>query len=123
MRTRAEPLDSHKYFLLSSTMWTRSLFFLFLSVSFSLSAAASFGSSGSGCHFATVIPPRNRTPDPVPATSKSSTDEVLKLRGGAGPLDPSIVVKTASVIAVVQGLMMQFAPVDTAISYGLDEEG
>ena len=96
-------------------MWTRSFFFL--SVSFSLSAATHFGSSGR--HFAIYTPPQA----PVPVTSNSSTDEILKLRGGAGPLDPSIVVKTSSVIAGIQGLMMQFAPVDNAISYGLDEEG
>jgi len=103
-------------------IWTRSLFFL--SVSFSLSAAAHFGSSGRRFATAAVTPHRARAvPLPVPVTYKSSTDEILKLRGGAGPLDPSIVVKAASVIAGIQALLMQFAPVDTAISYGLDEEG
>ena len=99
-------------------MKTRS--FLFLSISFSLSIAAHFGSSR---QFATTTATLRRAPVPIPFTSKSSTDQILKLRGGAGPLDPSLVVKTASVIAGVQALSMQFAPVDTAIAYGLDEEG
>lgn len=47
---------------------------------------------------------------------------ILQLRGGAGPLDPSTVMKTASVIGCIQGLVAQFAPIDTAIMYGHDEE-
>ncbi len=102
-------------------MKTRS--FLFLSISFSLSTAAHFGSSGRQFATTTATLRRAPVPLPLPFTSKSSTDDVLKLRGGAGPLDPSLVVKTASVIAGIQALLMQFAPVDTAITYGLDEEG
>lgn len=91
--------------------------FLFLSV-LPTTAATRFGSSGS--LFAATTPRR----EPITAVlAKSSTEDILKLRGGAGPLDPSIVVKTASVVAVMQGLMAQFAPVDTAISCGLDDEG
>ncbi len=99
-------------------MWTRSFPFLSL-LSLSLSTAARFGSSGR--LFATVSP-RRAPATATAALAKSSTDDILKLRGGAGPLDPSIVVKTASVIAGIQGLVVQFAPVDTAVFYGHDEE-
>ena len=95
-------------------MWTRC--FLFLSV-FSLSSAARFGSSGTP--FATVTSRRAS----VLAKSSSTTDDILKLRGGAGPLDPSIVLKTGSVVAAINGLMTQFAPVESAVAYGLDEDG
>lgn len=91
-------------------MWTR--YFLFLSV-FSLSSAARFGSSGQ------LFAPRRAS---VLAKS-STTDDILKLRGGAGPLDPSIVLKTGSVVAAINGLMTQFAPVESAVAYGLDEDG
>lgn len=49
-------------------------------------------------------------------------DDILALRGGAGPLDPSAVMKTASAIAGLQGLVMQFDPEGSGTSYGLDEE-
>ena len=91
------------------------LSFLLLSI-LSLSTAARFGSSGR--LFATVSPRRATA-----TTAVGSTDTILQLRGGAGPLDPSTVVKTASVFAGIQGLVMQFAPVESAVSYGQDEEG
>jgi|SaaInl74LU_5_DNA_1037368.scaffolds.fasta_scaffold20368_4 hypothetical protein len=99
-------------------LWTRCI--LFLSI-LSFSAAARFGSSG---RLFAAVTPRRAPPVTATALAKSrSTDDILKLRGGAGPLDPSIVVKTASVIAGIQGLVLQFAPVDTSVAYGLDEEG
>ena len=94
-------------------MWTRC--FLFLSV-FSLSNASHFGSSGR--LFATVTPRRAAV-----LAESSTTDDILKLRGGAGPLDPSIVLKTGSVVAAINGLLTQFAPVESAVAYGLDEDG
>ena len=55
---------------------------------------------------------------------KSHVNAALQIRGGGalGPIDASTVVKTASVLAGVQGVVMQFAPEDTGVSYGLDEE-
>ena len=61
----------------------------------------------------------------APFMPKSHVNAALQLRGGGslGPIDASTVVKTASVLAGVQGAVMQFAPEDTGVSYGLDEEG
>ncbi len=74
-------------------MWS-SRCFLFLSV-LSLSSAARFGSSSQ------LFAPRRAA---VLAKSRT-TDDILKLRGGAGPLDPSIVLKTGSVVAAINGLL------------------
>ena len=48
----------------------------------------------------------------------------LEIRGGGtlGPIDASSVAKAASVLAGAQGIMMQFAPEDTGVEYGLDAE-
>ena len=67
-------------------------------------------------HFAVHIPQHS-----VPKKYSNSDDLILKLRGGAGNLDPSLFIKTSSIIAGLQGLALQFAPVDTLISSGHEE--
>ena len=96
-------------------MWTRS--FAFVSI-LSFSSAARFGDSGR----LFAISRRQPLETETSAKKISFTDDILQLRGGAGPLDPSTVMKTASVIGCIQGLVAQFAPIDTAIMYGHDEE-
>lgn len=87
----------------------------YLTLSFVLSLSAAHFGRDNG-HFAVHIHRHS-----VPKKYSNSNDLILKLRGGAGNLDPSLVIKTSSIIAGLQGLALQFAPVDTLISSGHEE--
>ena len=46
---------------------------------------------------------------------------VLKIRGGAGPLDPESTVKVVAALGTAQGVLLEVAPKLSLSQYGLDD--
>lgn len=53
----------------------------------------------------------------------AAASRALRVRGGAGPVDATALVKAVSVLSGAQGAVLQFAPEETGVAYGMSEEG